>query len=295
MNPIKDFISCAVLRLCSIFSLPTLYRVAGLLAWAMYYLPNSARRVTETNIALCYPGLDKQQLSQRVKQSLYHTACVGVEMGPLWLWPAVKVVQHIVREEGREIFDEAIASGRGVIVLAPHFGNWEMLNVYISQHTTLYAMYKPHPYPGLDALIRQSRERVGTVTAPANQRGVAMVRKALKAGGSTGILPDQVPTPEGAILAPFFGIPAQSMRLLPSLANKSGAVVVAGVAERLGDGKFAIHFLPVSEDIYSEDIKCAVVAMNAAVEACVAIAPEQYQWEYKRFKNGGGLGGDPYA
>lgn len=295
MNPVKDFLSCAVLRLCSIFSLPSLYRAAGVVAWVMYHLPNSARRVTETNIALCYPELDDTQRAERVRRSLYHTACVGVEMGPLWLWPPVKLAQHITRVEGGELFAEAIASGRGVIVLAPHFGNWEMLNVYISQHTTLYAMYKPHPYPGLDALIRKSRERVGTVTAPANQRGVATVRKALKTGGTTGILPDQVPTQEGAVLAPFFGVPAQSMRLLPSLANKSGAVVVAGVAERLGDGDFAIHFLPVSEDIYSEDIERAVAAMNTAVEACVAIAPEQYQWEYKRFKSGGGLGGDPYA
>jgi Kdo2-lipid IVA lauroyltransferase/acyltransferase len=295
MIQIKDFLSCTLLRFCAIFSLPSLYRVATLISHGLMFIPNSTRRVTDINIGLCYPSLSAEEKRQWVRNSLKATACVAVEMGPLWLWPPVKLIQHIRRVEGKSLFDEAIASGRGVIVLAPHFGNWEMLNVFISQHHTLYAMYKPHPYPKLDALIRQSRERVGTITAPANQRGVATVRKALKTGGMTGILPDQVPATDGAVLAPFFGVPAQSMRLLPSLANKSGAVVIAGVAQRLEDGHFAIHFLPVSEDIYSDDMALATRAMNAAVEACVAIDPAQYQWEYKRFKGGGGHMGDPYA
>ncbi len=295
MIQVKDFLSCAMLRFCAIFSLPGLYRVAGWISQCLMIIPNSAKRVTEINIKLCYPNLSEAEQHQLVRDSLRATACVAVEMGPLWLWPPVKLMQHITRVEGRELFDEAIASGRGVIILAPHFGNWEMLNIFISQHHTLHAMYKPHPYPQLDSLIRQSRERVGSVTAPANHRGVAIVRKALKAGGMTGILPDQVPAADGAELAPFFGVPAQSMRLLPSLANKSGAVVIIGAAQRLGDGNFAIHFLPVSDDIYSDDIALATRAMNAAVEDCVAIDPPQYQWEYKRFKAGGGHGGDPYA
>lgn len=295
MTPLKDALSCAILRFCSIFSLPALYRVAGVMTHLLMWFPNSVKRVTQINIDLCFPALSEQEKRQLVRDSLFATSCVAVEMGPVWLWPPVKLMQHITRVEGKAIFDEAIASGRGVIILAPHFGNWEMLNVYISQHHQLHAMYKPHAYPGLDTLIRESRERVGTVTAPANHRGVAIVRKALKAGGMTGILPDQVPATEGAELVPFFGIPAQSMRLLPSLANKSGAEVIIGAAERLGDGTFAIHFLPVSDDIANEDMAISVAAMNRAVEDCVAIQPAQYQWEYKRFKNGGGLGQDPYA
>jgi KDO2-lipid IV(A) lauroyltransferase len=295
MIQIKDFLSCAILRVSSFFSLPGLYRVARLASLVSWWLPSSVKRVTEKNIALCYPHLSEQERKRLVRKSLHETACIAVEMGPLWMWPPVKLMRHIVRVEGRKLFDDAIASGKGVIILAPHFGNWEMLNIFISQHQTLHAMYKPHPYPNLDRLIRQSRERVGSITAPANHRGVAIVRKALKAGGMTGILPDQVPAQDGAELVPFFGVPAQSMRLLPSLANKSGAVVIAGVAERLGDGNFAIHFLPVSQDIYSEDMTLAATAMNAAVEHCIAINPAQYQWEYKRFKNGGGHGGDPYA
>lgn len=43
--------------------------------------------------------------------------------------------------------------------------------------------------------------------------------------------------------------------------------------------------LPVGEDLYSEDIQTSLAALNRGVEAIVALAPEQYQWEYKRFRD----------
>jgi KDO2-lipid IV(A) lauroyltransferase len=50
-------------------------------------------------------------------------------------------------------------------------------------------------------------------------------------------------------------------------------------------GGWELHFLPVSEDLYSEDIETSLAALNSGVEAIIALAPEQYQWEYKRFRD----------
>jgi KDO2-lipid IV(A) lauroyltransferase len=157
-------------------------------------------------------------------------------------------------------------------------------------------MYKPHELEKLDEMIRLARERSGSETAPASHRGVAKVRKVLKNGGATGILPDQVPATEGAVMVPFFGIPAQTMTLLPALAGKTGAVVIPAMAKRLPNSEgFDIHFLEVDNDIYSEDVDIAATAMNKAVETCIHIAPEQYQWEYRRFRRGGFEGQPVYA
>jgi KDO2-lipid IV(A) lauroyltransferase len=50
-------------------------------------------------------------------------------------------------------------------------------------------------------------------------------------------------------------------------------------------GGWELHFLPVGEDLYSEDIQTSLAALNRGVEAIAALAPEQYQWEYKRFRD----------
>ena len=54
---------------------------------------------------------------------------------------------------------------------------------------------------------------------------------------------------------------------------------------RLPNGEgFEMIFRPADPEIYSDDIETSVTALNRSIEACVAEKPEQYQWEYKRFK-----------
>lgn len=122
--------------------------------------------------------------------------------------------------------------------------------------------------------------------APANMKGVAQMLKLLKAGEMVGNLPDQEPDDRsGGVFAPFMGVETFSPKLVTRLISKTGAKVVAGFAERLPDGQgFDIHFIAADAGIYSSDEVEAVTAMNRTVEQLVAKAPEQYQWEYKRFK-----------
>ena len=49
-------------------------------------------------------------------------------------------------------------------------------------------------------------------------------------------------------------------------------------------GPFKIVFQAVSDHVADSDVDIALATLNQSVEACVNLAPEQYQWEYKRFK-----------
>jgi KDO2-lipid IV(A) lauroyltransferase len=292
---IKDVAICSFIKFCSKFELSRLHTFARLMAKIMTMVPNKSYFVTQRNIQACFPSMQSDEQRALAKESIYQTACTMVEMGPMWLWPSERVTSLVKKVHNEHLLDNAIAEGRGVIILAPHIGNWELLNIYLATKMVMTAMYKPRGLDGLDELIRNARERAGGDTAPANHRGVAKVRKVLKNGGATGILPDQVPDTEGYIMADFFGIPARTMTLLPALANKTGAAVIPSVARRLPNGEgFEIHFLDIDQAIYSEDEQTAVDAMNRAVEACVNVAPAQYQWEYRRFRKTGDTGQNIY-
>jgi len=295
MSQFKDTAICSMIRLSSIFDLSGLHRFARILAKIMTTLPNKGYFVTQRNIDVCFPNLAESERQALAKESIYQTACTMLEMGPMWLWPSARVTSLVKKVHNEHLLDNAIAEGKGVIILAPHIGNWELLNIYLATKMVMTAMYKPRGLKGLDELIRKARERGGGDTAPANHRGVAKVRKVLKNGGATGILPDQVPDTEGYVMADFFGIPARTMTLLPALANKTGSAVIPSVAKRLPNGEgFEIFFLDIDQTIYADDEKMAVDAMNRAVEACVEIAPSQYQWEYRRFRKGGPEGKGVY-
>ena len=148
---------------------------------------------------------------------------------------------------------------------------------------TYSAEHGGHPH-----MVRQHLDDAGLLASEqVRAEGAAGVRalfKRLSAGGVIGILPDQQPKAGEGQFAPFFGTPALTMVLLSRLAQRTGAAVLFAFAERLPKGAgFRIRILPAPQDIADDDLPTAVATLNRGVEDCVRIAPEQYQWAYKRY------------
>ena len=122
--------------------------------------------------------------------------------------------------------------------------------------------------------------------AATDTKGVGELLQALRRGELVGILPDQVPPNSGGEFAPLFGVPALTMTLACRLQQKTGARIVLGFARREPGIKhgFTIVFKAPESEAYAEHILTALAGMNRSVEALMAGVPEQYQWEYKRFK-----------
>jgi KDO2-lipid IV(A) lauroyltransferase len=130
-----------------------------------------------------------------------------------------------------------------------------------------------------------ARTRTGGKLAPTNNKGVKTLLKMLKRAEIIAILPDQVPQRESGDYADFFSIPALTSTLISNLASRTGAAVITASAYRIDNSDdFRLVFETVSDEINSDDVWTSLTAMNKSVERCVMQAPEQYQWEYKRFK-----------
>jgi len=264
--------------------LTTLWRLARVIGPLVERFSRRERKVTHINLAEAYPARSDAERRRLAKQSLTHSTATMLELGFAWMGDPERVEASIVEVHGRELLDGARAEGRGVIVLAPHFGNWEVLNFWLSGHFPFTAMYEPPKLAPLDPIIRQGRERRGARLVPTNPRGVAALLKALKRCEAVGILPDQVPSWGSGVFAPFFGRPAYTATLLPKLVARTEARVVTGVALRLPGRGYALHFLAADERVYDPDEATSATGVNACVESTIALDPAQYQWEYKRYR-----------
>lgn len=266
--------------------LRTLWRLAGVLLPIYRALAHRERRVTRDNLARAYPMLDHEQRARLARISLRHSIVTALELGFAWQGKASAVNASIKHIEGLSLLEEAQALKKGVIVLAPHFGNWEVLNFWLSSHMPFTAMYEPPRIQRLDDIIRAGRERMGAHLVPTTARGVSALLKALKRGEAVGILPDQVPDDAGGVMAPFYGYPAYTATLLPKLVSRTGAQVIVSVARRLPRGEgYTLHFMRADERVYADDDATAAHGVNASVENVIALDPAQYQWEYKRYKH----------
>ena len=251
-------------------------------------------RVARVNLALAFPHLPEAERELLHRRILRTTARQALETLKLWTQPTAGNLALLRDVHGAALYDQALAAGRGVIVAAPHYGNWELLNQWLAARTPISILYAPPESRVGEAFLRRVRatdddaQRVTQVRAEAS--GVRQLLRTLRDGGVIGILPDQQPKGGDGEFAPFFARPALTMTLLSRLAARSGAIVLFAWCERgLADAStkapgFVVHVQPAPVDIASQVPGVGVHALNAAVEAIARRDPAQYQWTYKRFK-----------
>ena len=281
-NRVTDRIARVLVQLVARLPLSALHRLGSWVGWCFIHWPNRQRRNALINLKLCLPHLDQEALVRLRDRNLIEFGKTYLEIGYLWLRP-LDQVQALVREvRGAEYLRRE--PGKGLIVLSPHLGAWELAGLHLARQGPTAIFYKPQRY--LDSLILTARRRCGAQLAPITARGIRVLVQALERGDYVGVLPDQEPKEDkGAVFAPLFGIPAFTMLLVNRLARRTGAPVIFMFAERLpGAAGFRMHCIPAPAGIDSADDVIAATALNRGIEQCVSICPEQYVWPYKRFR-----------
>lgn len=280
MIPVVKF----VLWVLSLMPAAMPYALSGRLARLWMRLSPVKRRTTERNLERCYPELAPEERERLVAESFRHYVCLVLETGHNWYWPMERLLERCEEMVNAELLMKAMDRGRGVVVLAPHFGAWEYLGLYMQRFAGVGILYKPPSHPGLERALLKARNRAGGLLIPATAAGIRQLYSHLRSGKGVGVLPDQQPSVGQGRFAPFFGNPALTGVLVPRLVQRTGCEVLSLVCERLPRGRYRVHVLPVDEAIHSPDIDEALAAVNRAVEDCIAIDPAQYLWSYRRFK-----------
>jgi len=283
VDPLKSGLSIVFIRLMALFPLEMARTVGKMLGYCAYLGRSRLYYTSQTNIQLCFPGLSGDERQALIKNSLMNTGMTLAESGAVWLWPVEKIMAKLLEIEGAELLNDARQSGRGLILIGPHHGNWELMGLYLSTLGQCAQLYQPPKNAALDKLLYRARSRGSAAMYPANSKGVAAILAALKRGEMCGILPDQVPMPNAGKFAPFFGHDAYTMTLISRLLQKTGARALLTYARR-EKGGFRIIIQEPDPLIYAKHMQDALAGLNKTVEMAARDAVEQYQWEYKRFR-----------
>lgn len=282
MHPLLPWLACRPLR--------HLHAVGAFLGWLAYLGSPSYRQRLKANAALAgvSPAARRASVGEAGK--------LLMELPRLWLRPAGVAINDPVRWEGADFVQQALDAGRGLVLLTPHLGSFEVAaQAYaerFGQQQPISVLYRPARQAWLRELEETARARPHLATAPANLAGVRQLMRALRQGQTLGMLPDQVPPHGLGVWAPFFGETAYTMTLAPKLAQQSGAAVLSIFAERLPKGGgYAVRVAPLTDPLppregFTEDgwLTAAAAAINRSMEALIAQQPAQYLWGYHRYK-----------
>lgn len=158
-----------------------------------YKSDNREANYARINLKFCMPELQQERREKLIQKSLESVSQTFLESFYIWFAPKSKVLKQIRTVHGEAALIEAQRQGKGVILLCPHLGSWELLSAYGGNTFPLHCLYKPVMYSWANELIVQGRERFGAKLIAANAGAPKAILKALKKGEMVAILPDQEP------------------------------------------------------------------------------------------------------
>jgi KDO2-lipid IV(A) lauroyltransferase len=278
-----------VFRCLSRLPLALLHALGALLGWVVYLASAAYRSRFKANVAQA--GLPWAA----ARPAIAAAGRMAAELPWLWIAQKRRPFGARLRWDGAELIEAALAEQRGLIVMTPHLGCFEICAQAIAERFTtpeapMTVLYRPARQAALREVMAGSRERPGLATAPASLAGVRQMIRGLRRGEVIGLLPDQVPPDGLGVWAPFFGRPAYTMTLAARLVQQTGAALLLIWGERLPGGQgFVVHVLPAPEIAREASAEDAAGTVNAAMEGLIRRAPGQYLWGYHRYKAPRGL------
>ncbi len=259
-----------------------LWVLGNALGLIFFLFPSPARRIAARNIELCFPDMGPRE---RRKLALRHFRLSGyavVSLAVAW-WAPKWRVRSFIKFRDQHHLDDALASGKNVILLAPHFIGLDMGGIRLSLERKAVSMYRQSRNPFLEYIF-QRRSRFDGVVVERMGNLKALLRH-IRQGLPFYYLPDQDMGERASVFAPFFGVPAATVTALSRIAHSTNAAVIPCITRVLGSGRgYEMCLYPPLKNFPSDDPLADAKRMNEEVEKWVREMPEQYMWSYRRFK-----------
>jgi KDO2-lipid IV(A) lauroyltransferase len=265
-------------------------RAFGRGAGAMIYrLLGRRRRVALKNLALIYPDRSEAERRRMARAVFRHFGEVATEFVKL---PHLKNadIDRLVTVEGEENLRRAFEHNRGVLLITGHFGNWEFMARWLTQHGyPLNVVARDARDPTATKLMKDTREGNGAQVLFRGNSARAVLQ-CLKKNEIVALLPDQN---AADVTVPFLGQPTGTVDGPAVLHLKLGAPLLFSWCARTPEDHFHITFEPpeivAPAGDRDADIARVMTLVNDRLGAQIRRHPTQWLWLHDRWKASPGV------
>ena len=237
------------------------------------------------NLALSFPQLSPSKRRRLRRQYFRRLGQSFINLGLAWTGSTSQVKRN-VRIVGAEHVNQALAEGKGIILLAPHVTGLELGFKRVSIEWPSICMYRKPRDPLQHQLSRYFRTSHGGMCLERYESLKPLVGL-IKQGTLFYYLPDQDPDHPGKdyVFAPFFAHPAATFTAMSRLARMGNAVVVPLFTYQCPYGSgYEVRLMPPLSNYPTGDDVQDATSMNKAIADGIELIPDQYFWSYRRFK-----------
>jgi KDO2-lipid IV(A) lauroyltransferase len=191
-----------------------------------------------------------------------------------------------VQFQGLENYKNVQASGRPVIFITGHCGNWELLALATAYRIgRIYVMARRQNNPYINTMIERARTRYGNVVVY-KKDGLRKVLKALRSGYPVGILMDQSVVRSEGLPVEFLGHEAWTLKSPVIITKKTGAALLPAFIKRQDTGHVVTIYpeVEISEGTSDEVLKQDLRRLNTFFEEYIIENPAEWLWIHRRWK-----------
>ena len=263
----------------------------GLLGWLAYAVLREDRRVAYANLDIVFGETKTRREKRRIVRGTFQ----NIAANAIWMFWGPRLTKDTVGryvevdESNRGWFNEQRASGKGMILITPHYGDWELLNLASGFLGATYtAVAEPTKNPILEDTVSRLRSHSGhTMVHP--RFAVVKLFKAVSRGGIVGIVVDvNARRGRGGVWLDFFGLKVFNTAAVAELARRTGSVIVFAAAHPLPGRRIRIQFGPeIPVDNTGDEERDVLTTSQRCLDECAKLiraAPDHWLWTYKRWK-----------
>ncbi|HET7434164.1 MAG TPA: tetraacyldisaccharide 4'-kinase [Thermoanaerobaculia bacterium] len=192
--------------------------------------------------------------------------------------------------EGSHFLDDAIARGKGTILISAHWGGWEVAGLALmSRVRNVRTVARPLDNELLERDLQKIRAKTGASMID-RRRAARALMKGLSENATIVLLPDQAVQPREGVLVPFLGRPAWTTPAPAKMALKAGSTIVFGFCIPDGlrhrvefVGSIAVDELPEAE----RDAVALTTRINDVIARRIESRPDLWLWMHDRWKGTG--------
>jgi KDO2-lipid IV(A) lauroyltransferase len=256
----------------------------------VFALDKRHQAITLTNVDKAFGSEKTAEEKHSIARGAYrHFGAMFFELLSMGI-PSSRRIERIVEFEGLDNYHRACEAGKGVILVAAHFGNWEIHAIahgYRVAPMAVVARIQDNPH--FNRWLEKLRSVSGN-TVLYKQRALARMMRLLKDGGTVAVLVDQNVTLEDGVFVEYFGRLAATTPVASWLAHRTGAALVPVFTLPLADGRYRlIYEKPIDVGLFGggdrrEAVQNLTQKCVGILEGYVRRNPEFWLWMHRRWK-----------
>ena len=237
-------------------------------------------KVTRKNLSIAFRGLPDHELDLLAKESYKESLKSFYETLYTWSRSSKKIIYETKKINNRFLFRNPDQE-TGLIIFALHNRSIDFLLRWISSQRSHTSLYKKIKLKQINKFVKKFRQEGNCKMVETGIGGVKSILHSLERNQMTCMASDQVPADGLGVYSTFFGHECYSFSLAPKLARKSNKKILMSYLSYENGLGHIINFKKPDKKIYTNN---GVDIMNLEMENEIKKSPEEYSWEYKKFR-----------